>query len=153
MRLRTSSRSRRSAWSSFSSAAEPLEPSCLAAFDRSSSRSRARFSAWACLKTSTALRSFFSSCSNFEDFQARRANIRFRGAQGEKPRFVHTLNGSGLAFPRTIACLLEHYQQSDGSVAVPGLVGTAPGSGVIMMVPVAVCHQVSTIGHRPLPMT
>src|SRR5439155_15171378 len=64
MRLRTSSRSRRSAWSSFSSAAEPLEPSCLAAFDRSSSRSRARFSAWACLKTSTALRSFFSSCSN-----------------------------------------------------------------------------------------
>src|SRR6266567_2336606 len=64
IRLRTSSRSRRSAWSSFSSAAEPLEPSLESAFDRSSSRSTARFSAWACLKTSTALRSFFSSCSN-----------------------------------------------------------------------------------------
>jgi seryl-tRNA synthetase len=60
-----------------------------------------------------------SSCSTFADFQARRANIRFRAAPGEKPRFVHTLNGSGLAFPRVIACLLEHYQQSDGSVVVP----------------------------------
>jgi len=60
-----------------------------------------------------------SSCSNFTDFQARRANIRFRPAKGEKPRFVHTLNGSGLAFPRTIACILEHYQQPDGTVTVP----------------------------------
>ena len=60
-----------------------------------------------------------SSCSNFTDYQARRANIRFRGGKGEKPRFVHTLNGSGLAFPRTIACILEHYQQPDGSVEVP----------------------------------
>jgi seryl-tRNA synthetase len=60
-----------------------------------------------------------SSCSNFTDFQARRANIRFRTAKGDKPRFVHTLNGSGLAFPRTIACLLEHYQQKDGGVVVP----------------------------------
>jgi seryl-tRNA synthetase len=60
-----------------------------------------------------------SSCSNFTDFQARRANIRFRAGKGDKPRFVHTLNGSGLAFPRTIACLLEHYQQADGSVTVP----------------------------------
>ena len=60
-----------------------------------------------------------SSCSNFHDFQARRANIRYRPAAGEKPRFVHTLNGSGLAFPRTIAAILEHYQQPDGSVAVP----------------------------------
>ena len=60
-----------------------------------------------------------SSCSTFTDFQARRANIRYRAARGEKPRFVHTLNGSGLAFPRTIACLLEHYQQADGSVIVP----------------------------------
>ncbi len=60
-----------------------------------------------------------SSCSNFTDFQGRRANIRFRPAKGEKPRFVHTLNGSGLAFPRTIACILEHYQQPDGSVVVP----------------------------------
>ena len=60
-----------------------------------------------------------SSCSTFTDFQARRANIRYRPAAGEKPRFVHTLNGSGLAFPRTIACLLEHYQQPDGTVIVP----------------------------------
>ena len=60
-----------------------------------------------------------SSCSTFTDFQARRANIRFRPAAGEKPRFIHTLNGSGLAFPRVIACLLEHYQQADGTVTVP----------------------------------
>ena len=60
-----------------------------------------------------------SSCSNFTDYQARRANIRYRAAKGDKPRFVHTLNGSGLAFPRTIVCLLEHYQQPDGTVVVP----------------------------------
>lgn len=60
-----------------------------------------------------------SSCSNFTDYQARRANIRYRPGKGEKPRFVHTLNGSGLAFPRTLACILEHYQQADGSVVVP----------------------------------
>ncbi|MDE3216179.1 MAG: serine--tRNA ligase, partial [Gemmatimonadota bacterium] len=62
-----------------------------------------------------------SSCSTFTDFQARRANIRYRPAAGEKPRFVHTLNGSGLAFPRTIACLLEHHQRPDGSVKVPAV--------------------------------
>lgn len=60
-----------------------------------------------------------SSCSTFTDFQARRANIRYRPAPGEKPRFVYTLNGSGLAFPRIIAGILEHYQQPDGSVVVP----------------------------------
>jgi seryl-tRNA synthetase len=60
-----------------------------------------------------------SSCSNFLDFQARRANIRYRTAKGDKPRFVHTLNGSGLAFPRTIACLLEHFQNADGTVTAP----------------------------------
>lgn len=60
-----------------------------------------------------------SSCSNFGDFQARRANIRYRPAKGEKPRFVHTLNGSGLAFPRTFACLLEHNLNADGSVTIP----------------------------------
>ena len=60
-----------------------------------------------------------SSCSTFTDFQARRANIRFRAAKGEKPRFVHTLNGSSLGFARTIACLLEVHQQADGSIAVP----------------------------------
>jgi seryl-tRNA synthetase len=60
-----------------------------------------------------------SSCSVYTDFQARRANIRFRAAAGEKPQFVYTLNGSALAFPRVIAALLEHYQQPDGSVVVP----------------------------------
>jgi seryl-tRNA synthetase len=60
-----------------------------------------------------------SSCSNFTDFQARRANIRYKPADGGKPRFVHTLNGSGLAFPRVIASILEHHQQEDGSVRVP----------------------------------
>ena len=60
-----------------------------------------------------------SSISNFEDFQARRANIRFRREQGAKPEFVHTLNGSGLAVGRTVAAILENYQQADGSVKVP----------------------------------
>jgi seryl-tRNA synthetase len=60
-----------------------------------------------------------SSCSLFTDFQARRANIRFRPAPGEKPKLVHTLNGSALAFSRIIASLLEHHQQPDGSVRVP----------------------------------
>ena len=60
-----------------------------------------------------------SSCSNFTDFQARRANIRYRPAQGEKPRFVHTLNGSGLALPRVVAAILEHHQRPDGTVAIP----------------------------------
>ncbi|MFL5620264.1 MAG: serine--tRNA ligase [Gemmatimonadaceae bacterium] len=69
-----------------------------------------------------------SSCSTFTDFQARRANIRFRPAKGEKPRFLHTLNGSGLAFPRTIACMLEHYQQPDGTVTVPDVLRPYLGS-------------------------
>ncbi len=60
-----------------------------------------------------------SSSSTFTDFQARRANIRYRPGPGEKPRFVHTLNASGLAFPRIIASVIEHYQQPDGSVTVP----------------------------------
>lgn len=60
-----------------------------------------------------------SSCSNFEDFQARRANIRFRRNPKAKPEFVHTLNGSGLAVGRTVAAILENYQQEDGSVLVP----------------------------------
>jgi seryl-tRNA synthetase len=60
-----------------------------------------------------------SSCSNFEDFQARRANIRFRRESKAKPEFVHTLNGSGLALGRTVAAILENYQQADGSVLVP----------------------------------
>ena len=60
-----------------------------------------------------------SSCSNFEDFQARRANIRYRPKGGGKPRFVHTLNGSGLAIGRTVMAILENYQQEDGSVVIP----------------------------------
>ena len=60
-----------------------------------------------------------SSCSNFEDFQARRAQIRFRRELGAKPEFVHTLNGSGLAVGRTVAAILENYQNEDGTVTVP----------------------------------
>ncbi|KAB8136278.1 serine--tRNA ligase [Gracilibacillus oryzae] len=60
-----------------------------------------------------------SSCSNFEDFQARRAGIRFRREEKGKTEFVHTLNGSGLAIGRTVAAILENYQQEDGSVKVP----------------------------------
>ena len=60
-----------------------------------------------------------SSCSNFEDYQARRANIRFRPEGGGKPEFVHTLNGSGLAVGRTVAAILENFQQADGSVVIP----------------------------------
>ncbi|MGD1054074.1 MAG: serine--tRNA ligase [Candidatus Dormibacteria bacterium] len=60
-----------------------------------------------------------SSCSVFGDFQARRANIRYRPAAGERPRFVHTLNGSGLAVPRVLDAVLETYQREDGSVDIP----------------------------------
>ena len=60
-----------------------------------------------------------SSCSNFEDFQARRANVRFRREKGSKPEFVHTLNGSGIAVGRCLAAILENYQQADGSVLIP----------------------------------
>ncbi len=60
-----------------------------------------------------------SSCSNFRDFQARRAGIRYRPVPGARPEFVHTLNGSGLALPRVLIAVLENYQQADGSVAIP----------------------------------
>ncbi|MCT4662122.1 MAG: serine--tRNA ligase [Tissierellales bacterium] len=60
-----------------------------------------------------------SSCSNFEDYQARRANIRFRPEGKGKPQFVHTLNGSGLAVGRTFAAILENYQRADGSIEIP----------------------------------
>ena len=59
-----------------------------------------------------------SSCSNFEDYQARRMNLRYKGADG-KNKFAHTLNGSGLALPRLFAALIENYQQPDGSVRIP----------------------------------
>ena len=60
-----------------------------------------------------------SSCSNFEDYQARRANIRYRNEETGKAEFVHTLNGSGLAVGRTVAAILENFQQADGSVIIP----------------------------------
>jgi seryl-tRNA synthetase len=60
-----------------------------------------------------------SSCSNFRDFQARRAAIRFRREEKGKPELVHTLNGSGLAVGRTLVAILENYQQQDGSVVIP----------------------------------
>ncbi len=60
-----------------------------------------------------------SSCSNFEDFQARRANIKFKNSPKDKAQFVHTLNGSGVAIGRTVAAILENYQNEDGSVTVP----------------------------------
>lgn len=60
-----------------------------------------------------------SSCSNVTDFQARRANVRYRPEPGAKPRFVHTLNGSGLALPRVMIAIMETYQQADGSITVP----------------------------------
>jgi seryl-tRNA synthetase len=69
-----------------------------------------------------------SSCSSFTDFQARRANIRYKPASGGKPRFVHTLNGSALAFSRIIAAILEHHQQVDGSVLIPAALRTYIGA-------------------------
>ena len=72
-----------------------------------------------------------SSCSDFEDFQARRANIRFRREPGAKPEFVHTLNGSGLAVGRTVAAILENYQNEDGSVTVPKALQSFMGIDVI----------------------
>jgi len=60
-----------------------------------------------------------SSCSNCGDFQARRANIRYRPSSETKPRFVHTLNGSGLALPRVLIAIMENYQQADGSISIP----------------------------------
>ena len=64
-----------------------------------------------------------SSCSNFEAFQARRAGIRFRRDPKSKPEHVHTLNGSGLAIGRTVAAILENYQQEDGTVLIPEVLG------------------------------
>ncbi len=76
-----------------------------------------------------------SSCSNCEDFQSRRANIRYRPARGEKPRFVHTLNGSGLAIGRTIVALLENGQQKDGSIQIPSAL--QPYMGGVCVIPAA----------------
>jgi len=72
-----------------------------------------------------------SSCSNCGDFQARRANIRYRPTPEDKPRFVHTLNGSGLALPRIVIAVLENYQQADGSIAIPDVLQPYMGEKVI----------------------
>lgn len=71
-----------------------------------------------------------SSCSNMSDFQARRANIRFRNEQG-KPEFVHTLNGSGLAIGRSLAAIIENYQNEDGSITVPEVLRPYTGCDII----------------------
>lgn len=75
-----------------------------------------------------------SSCSNFEDYQARRSNLRFRREEGAKPEFVHTLNGSGLAVGRTIAAILENGQQEDGSIKLPEALVPYMGTDVIQRV-------------------
>ena len=72
-----------------------------------------------------------SSCSNFEDFQARRMNTRFKPKGGGKPQFVHTLNGSGLAIGRTIIAIIENYQQEDGSIKIPAALVKYMGTDVI----------------------
>ncbi len=72
-----------------------------------------------------------SSCSNFEDFQARRANIKFKDSAKDKARFVHTLNGSGVAVGRTVAAILENFQNADGSVTVPEVLRPFMGTDII----------------------
>ena len=72
-----------------------------------------------------------SSCSNCGDFQARRANIRYRPEVNAKPQFVHTLNGSGLALPRVVIAILENYQQADGTIAIPEALKPYMGVDVI----------------------
>lgn len=72
-----------------------------------------------------------SSCSDFEDYQARRANIKYRPAPGEKPRLVHTLNGSGVAIGRTVAAIMENYQNDDGTITVPEVLRPYMGMDVI----------------------
>lgn len=73
-----------------------------------------------------------SSCSLFRDFQARRANLRFREEGGGRPQFLHTLNGSGLALPRTIIAILEHYQREDGTVGIPDILRPYMGGQAVI---------------------
>ena len=72
-----------------------------------------------------------SSCSNCTDFQARRANIRYRPTPDARPQYVHTLNGSGLALPRVMIAIMENYQQADGSIRVPEVLQDFVGAKVI----------------------
>jgi seryl-tRNA synthetase len=76
-----------------------------------------------------------SSCSNFEEFQARRASIRFRREEGGRMEFVHTINGSGLAVGRTLVAVLENHQQADGSVVIPSAL--RPYMGGVDRIPAA----------------
>ena len=72
-----------------------------------------------------------SSCSDFEDYQARRANIRYRENPKDKPKLVHTLNGSGVAIGRTVAAIMENYQNADGTITVPEVLRPYMGCDVI----------------------
>ncbi|MBU0633998.1 MAG: serine--tRNA ligase [Candidatus Omnitrophica bacterium] len=95
----------------------PYRVACLSTGDLSFAAAKCYdIEAWAC---GTEKWFEVSSCSNFEDFQARRANIRYRDPQTKKTGFVHTLNGSGVALARTVIAILENYQQKDGSILVP----------------------------------
>ena len=72
-----------------------------------------------------------SSCSNFEDYQARRANIRFKEDTKSKARYVHTLNGSGVAVGRTVAAIIENFQRDDGGIDVPEVLRKYMGTDII----------------------
>jgi seryl-tRNA synthetase len=74
-----------------------------------------------------------SSCSNFEDFQARRGNIRYKPKGSKKTEFVHTLNGSGLAVGRTVVAILENYQRPDGTVEVPEVLRKYMGGAEVIV--------------------
>jgi seryl-tRNA synthetase len=73
-----------------------------------------------------------SSCANFGDYQARRANLRYRPTPGAKPEFLHTLNGSGLALPRVLITVMENYQQADGSIIVPDVLRPYMGGAEVI---------------------
>ena len=73
-----------------------------------------------------------SSCSNFEDFQARRANIRYKDDKKDKANYIHTLNGSGVAIGRALAAVLENYQNEDGSVTIPKVLLPYMGANTVI---------------------
>jgi seryl-tRNA synthetase len=73
-----------------------------------------------------------SSCSNTEDFQARRANVKYRPSGEKKTRYVHTLNGSGLATPRVMIAIMENYQQADGSIMIPDVLRPYVGGAEVI---------------------
>jgi seryl-tRNA synthetase len=89
-----------------------------------------------------------SSCANFRDFQARRANIRYRPAGGGRPQFVHTLNGSGLGLPRTMIAIMEHYQREDGTIEVPPVLRPYLGGQELIGVQPPIGPAKSVVGRR-----